>query len=237
MDADTEAPCQAQLLGMLEDASSMAAVARRASHGRLTAAGLLHLSPLLTPGLHVTTGLGRAERWRELPSAALEEVLRVARTAAQVTVLDLGAGAEEPPPGLDAWGAPPRHGATRTALAEADVVLVVGSADPVGVRRLIDALATLEEQALAPDAQILPVVTKVRASAAGPHPGQAVLQALDELAEVSEAVLVPDDRAALDACLLQGRLLSELAENSPARAPVADLARWLLPAVEAPVAA
>lgn len=229
IDLDTEAPSLAQTLGMLEDSSSIAAVARRASHGRLTPTGLRTMSPRLRPGLHVATGLSRADRWRELSTAALAELWPAARRAAQVTIVDVGAGAEEPPPGLDAWGAPPRHGATRSALADADVVLVAGSADAVGVRRLVDALAQLREESLAPRAQVIPVLTKVRASAAGPNPAQACLAALDRYVKIDEAIVVPDDRAAFDECLLLGRTLLEAAPRSPAREPLTALARWLVP--------
>lgn len=237
IDGDTEAPCLAQVLGLLEESSALAALARRASHGRLNSAGLLRTSAPIQPGLHVASGLSRADRWREVPASALQEVLRIARSAAQLTVLDLGAGAEEPPPGLDAWGAPPRHGVTRAALAEADVVLVVGAADPVGVRRLVGALTTLRDQSLAPAAQVFPVVTKLRASAVGADPAQSVLAVLDAYADVSQAIVIPDDRAAFDECLLRGRLLAEVAPKSAARTPLVEFARWLLPAPGAPVAA
>lgn len=229
IDADTEAPSVAQALAVLDDASAVAALARRAAHGRLTPAALRRLSPLLRPGLHVATGLSRADRWRELPAAAMDEVWAVARRAAGVTVVDVGAGAEEPPPGLDGWGAPARHGVTLSALAAADTVLVVGAADPVGIRRLVLALTELRERDLAPRAEVIPVVTRVRASVAGADAGRSVLGVLARYADVAGAVLVPDDRPAADRCLLEGRTLAECAPASAARAPIAALAAALLP--------
>ena len=228
VDADTEAPSVTQALAVLDDASSVAALARRAAQGRLTPTAVRHLSPLLRPGLHVATGLSRPDRWRELPAAAMEDVWALARAAARVTVVDVGAGAEDPPPGLDGWGAPARHAVTLGALAAADTVLVVGAADPVGVRRLVLALTELRERDLAPGAEVIPVVTRVRASVAGADAERAVLAALARYADESAAILVPDDRPAADRCLLEGRTLAEAAPKSPARAPLAALAAALL---------
>ncbi len=228
VDADTEAPSVAQALAVLDDASSVAALARRAAHGRLTPTGVRHLSPVLRPGLHVATGLSRPDRWRELPAAAMDDVWVQARRAARVTVVDVGPGAEEPPPGLEGWGAPVRHGVTLSALAAADTVLVVGAADPIGIRRLVQALTELRERELAPDAAVVPVVTRVRASVTGAEPERAVLGALARYADVAEATLVPDDRPGTDRCLLEGRTLAEVVPRSPARAAIAALAAMLL---------
>jgi hypothetical protein len=51
-----------------------------------------------------------------------------------------------------------------------------------------------------------------------------VRDALARYAGISDPVLVPDDRAALDAALLAGRTLTEAAPASPARLALARLA-------------
>ncbi|WP_418606036.1 DEAD/DEAH box helicase [Georgenia sp. SUBG003] len=142
VDADTEAPSVTQVLGILDDASAVAAVARQALNGRLDPTVLRRLCPVVDGNLHVMTGLTRADRWRELPAAALEVVWDVARASAPWTVVDTGATLDGDPDG--AYG-PRRHAATASALAAADVVVVVGAGEPVGMRRLVMALGELSD--------------------------------------------------------------------------------------------
>jgi Flp pilus assembly CpaE family ATPase len=54
-----------------------------------------------------------------------------------------------------------------------------------------------------------------------------VAEALRRFAGVEEVHLVPDDRAAVDAALLAGRVLREVAPTSPAREALQDLAAEL----------
>ncbi|MDD9206080.1 hypothetical protein PU560_06290 [Georgenia sp. 10Sc9-8] len=219
VDADTEAPAITQTLGLLEESSGIAAAARLAAHGRLDRATLSRLCPRLDAdgGLRVLTGLTRPDRWRELPAAALDVVWEHARALAPWTVVDLAAGAED-----DATGFGPapqrRHQATLSALAAADVVVVVGAAEPVGMRRLVLALGELRERRLChPEARRVVVVTRVRAAAVGPAPHRAVRDTLARYGGVEDAVLVADDRPAADRALLAGATLMQTAPASPAR--------------------
>lgn len=225
VDADTEAPSAAQVLGVLDDASGVAAAARRAAHGRLDVATLQRLSLEVEGGLRILTGLTRAERWTELPAPALEVVWDRARQVHAWTVVDVGPTLDEDPDPSDTL-APRRHQATASALAHADVIVVVGAAEPVGIRRLVMALTTLEED-VAPDAEVLVVVNRVRAGAAGPAPHRAVLEALARFAGTTDPLLVPDDRPAHDRAVLAGETLARVAPGSPARLALADLAHRL----------
>ena len=118
--------------------------------------------------------------------------------------------------------APRRNAATLSALEAADVVLVVGAGDPVGIQRLVRGLGELTDLGLGSTRFVL--VNRVRASVAGPHPGEAVGQALARYAGVTDAHLVPDDRPALDTALLEARTLREAAPGSPARRALAGVA-------------
>lgn len=225
VDADTEAPSVTQVLGILDDASAVAAVARQALNGRLDPAVLRRLCPVVDRNIHVMTGLTRADRWRELPSAALEVVWDVARASAAWTVVDTGATLDGDPDGT--YG-PRRHQATASALAAADVVVVVGAGEPVGMRRLVMALGELADaELLGPGTSRTVVVNRVRASAAGPSPSRSVHEALARFAGVGDAVIVPDDRPALDRAVLQGRTLTQVAPASPARRAIQELAHRL----------
>ena len=84
--------------------------------------------------LTVVTGLPRADRWVEVRRGVVEHLLEVAAAHGDV-VVDTGFSLEADPAGE--FGArPPRNQLTLAALAEADEVVVVGSADPVGLSRL-----------------------------------------------------------------------------------------------------
>ena len=222
VDADTEAPSVTQVLGVLDETAGIAAAARLAGDGRLDAGTLRGMTRRLGERLQLLTGLTRADRWRELPAASLDVVWDRARETAAWVVVDVGAGIDEPVGGL---GAPRRHQASLSALAAADVVVVVGAAEPVGMHRLVTALQELgDAQVCAPHASRVVVVNRVRGSAAGANPEQAVVESLARFAGVSDPLLVPDDRAALDRAVLQGATLAEVAPGSRARAAVQELA-------------
>jgi Flp pilus assembly CpaE family ATPase len=93
---------------------------------------------------------------------------------------------------------------------------------------LVMALGELADaDVLAPGARRMVVVNRVRASAAGPSPAQSVHEALARFAGVADALIVPDDRPALDRAVLQGRTLTQVAPTSPARRAVEQLAQRL----------
>lgn len=233
VDADTYGGTVAQSLGMLDEAPGIAAAARAGGTGRLDAAGLAALTPMLDSGLRVLTGMSRASRWPELPAASLAAVWSAARDLAAWTVVDCGFSLEEDEALSYDTRAPRRNAATLSALAEADVVVVVGAGDPVGMQRLVRGLTELGELGLR--AQRAVVVNRVRASASGPHPRDAVREALRRYAGV-EARVVVDDQAACDGALLRASTLAEHAPTSPVRRAIAGLAVDLL-SVRAPAGA
>ena len=97
------------------------------------------------PDLRVLTGIARAERWPELRPAGLSAVYTVARELAELTVIDCGFGLEQDEELSYDTAAPRRNGSTLVSLADADHVIAVGSADPVGLQRLVRGLAELAE--------------------------------------------------------------------------------------------
>lgn len=215
VDADTYGGCQAQLLGLLDEAPGLAAAARAAGQGALDVVALARFAPFVAPDLRLLSGIARADRWPELPAPALDAVWLVARSLAAVTVVDCGFCVEQDEVLSYDTRAPRRNGATLGALAAADEVVVVGAADPVGVHRLVRALTDLAELGVTAPRHV--VVNRVRASVAGPNPGRAVARALERYAGVTDAVLVPEDAVSLDAALLEARTLREIAPGSPVR--------------------
>lgn len=225
-DADTYGPSIAQTLALLDESAGLAAAVRAANQGVLDLQRLAVLAPQAQPGLRVLTGIPRPARWPELRPSGLQVVWRVARSLASWTIVDCGFGLEsDEEVSFDVAG-PRRNGATLCTLAEADHVLVVGSADPIGLHRLVRGLQDLRE-VLPPGTSRRVVLTRVRESSVGSPAPRKVAEALARYAGVHDAVLVPDDRAACDAAMLAGRSLAEVAPQSPARRALAQLAAQL----------
>jgi MinD-like ATPase involved in chromosome partitioning or flagellar assembly len=224
VDADTYGGTVAQVVGLLDEAPGIAAAARAAGQGTLDAAALARLTPVVAPDLRVLTGISRADRWPELPGSSLDVVWEAARGLAGWVVVDCGFCLEQDEALSYDTHAPRRNAATLSALEAADVVVVVGGADAVGIQRLVRGLGELGESGAAAVAERVVVVNRVRASAAGRHPERAVTEALARYAGVVDPRLVPDDRDAVDGALLQGATLREAAPGSPVRTAIAQLA-------------
>ncbi len=221
VDADTYGACVAQALSLLDEAPGLAAAARAAEHGTLDLPTLARLSPEVCRGMRVITGIPRADRWPEIRPPALERVLELSRLLAQVVVVDCGFCLESDEELSYDTAAPRRNAATLTTLDLADEVLAIGSCDPVGLQRLVRGL-----QELGAVTPLRPrvVVNRVRAGTVGARPERRVADALERFAGVGDVVFVPDDPAALDAAVREGRSLAECAPSSPVRAAVRALA-------------
>ncbi|AYY12075.1 chromosome partitioning protein [Actinobacteria bacterium YIM 96077] len=225
-DADTYGASIAQVLGLLDEAPGLAGAARLANDGALDAISLARHARWVAPALHVLTGIPRAVRWPELRPAALETVYDEMRSVAATTVVDCGFCVEEDEALRFDTAAPQRNGATLATLQAADVVVVVGAGDPVGLARLVRGLSDLGEAV--PEAVLTVVVNRVRGSVAGPDPTSQIGDALQRYAGIRNPVYVPDDPDALDAALAGGLSLAEAAPASGARQSIQALSRTLL---------
>jgi Flp pilus assembly CpaE family ATPase len=181
----------------------------------------------------VLTGISRTSRWPELSADRVRETLRVCREEADVVLVDVGFNLEADEEIVTDLFAPRRNAATLTALAEADVVVAVGAADPVGLARFLRGHAELIQ--LVPADRVHGVVTRVRSSAVGASPSSQIASALLRFGGIVEATLVPSDSAAFDAALLTARTLQEAAPRSPALAALRELADGVLPPAPAPI--
>ena len=225
VDADSYGASVAAVLGLLDEAAGLAQVCRLADQGVLDGPALLRIAaPVATRAgsFRVLTGITRADRWTELRAAALSLVYERARQVAEVTVIDAGFCLEADEELSFDSVAPRRNAATLCSLQHADTIYAVGAADPVGVPRLVRALAELE--AAVPQASLRVVLNKVRASAVGRTPER---QLRDAWARYGPAVplagFLPADPAACDAALLTGSLLLECAPDSALRKAIAHL--------------
>jgi Flp pilus assembly CpaE family ATPase len=221
VDADTYGGCVAQSLSLLDEAPGLAAATRSADQGSLDLAVLARLAPEVCTGLRVLTGIPKAERWPELGAAPLEHVLTLTRRLVRFTVIDCGFSLEDDEELSYDTLAPRRNAATLTSLSVADRVVAVGSADPIGLQRLVRGLQELGTVA-SPEPTV--VVNKVRASAVGPRPERRIREALTRFAGIDDLRFIPDEPATLDDALLTGRLLAESAPDSAVRRSLLALA-------------
>jgi MinD-like ATPase involved in chromosome partitioning or flagellar assembly len=227
VDADTHAASVASHLGVLDEAAGVVVAARAGVEGRLGPAVLDRTAPVALPRVRLLTGITRSARWPELRPAGFEAVLRAARRAADVVVVDVGAPLDRDEDTVVDVSAPRRNAATLMAVDECDVLLAVGAADPVGLQRLVRSLQELDAAGLPGAPAPTVVVNKVRASAVGPDPARRVRQALERFAGVADPVLLPWDPAGADAALLAGRTLGEASPSSPLRLALGGLAASL----------
>jgi Flp pilus assembly CpaE family ATPase len=153
-------------------------------------------------------------------------VLGAARELADYTVVDCGFCLEtDEELSFDSL-APRRNGATLAVLDDADTVLVVGAADPIGMQRLVRGLAELRDAEVS--APIWVVLNKVRRGVVAGDPASELTAALERFAGRTPAALLPLDQEAVDAALAAGRLLGESRPSSPLRQAVAELAAALV---------
>ena len=209
VDADGYGGAVAQHLGVLDEVSGILSAVRLANAGRLDVAQLAAVARAVGPRLRVLTGLPRAERWVEVRDPAFDAVLEASRRLCAYVVLDLGFNLEQE---AQAYGstAPQRNHMTLAGLEQADEVLVVGSADPVGLSRLARGLVELPD--LAPATTTRVVVNRVRPSLGW---GEQEMRAMVEgFLTPASTHFLPDDPGATDRALMAGRPLVEVGDTA-----------------------
>jgi MinD-like ATPase involved in chromosome partitioning or flagellar assembly len=228
VDADPYGGAVAQQLGILDEVSGLLSAARLASSGSL-AARFGSVQRAVNEHLSIVTGLPRPDRWVEVRAGAVEHLLEVAAAHGDV-VVDTGFGIESDPSG-DFGSRPARNQMTLAALAQADEVLVVGSADPGGLSRLARGLVELGE--VVGSARVRVVVNRMRTSLGW---GEKDIAGMVEGFMRLEGVhFLPDDRPTVDRALVGGRTFVETGDSPIGRA-VALMVDAVAPATKLPPA-
>jgi MinD-like ATPase involved in chromosome partitioning or flagellar assembly len=222
VDADVYGGTVAAVLGLLDESPGLAAACRQASAQRIDAGALAALCWQLGPQLRVLTGIPLASRWTELRPPAIASVFGAARALADFTVVDCGFCLETDEELSFDTLAPRRNGATLAVLDDADLIVVVGAADPIGMQRLVRGLAELRDAEVA--APVWVVLNRVRPGVVPGNADTELRAALERFAGRSPAALLPADPRSVDAALVAGRLLSESSPSSPLRQAVTELA-------------
>ena len=225
VDADTYGASVAAVLGLLDESAGLAQACRLADKGVLDPEALLRIATPVATKLgtfRVLTGITRADRWTELRAAALSLVLERARDVADVVVVDTGFCLEADEELSFDTMAPRRNAATLRCLELADTIFAIGSADPVGVPRLVRGLSELE--LAVPQATPIVVMNKVRAGAVGRGPERQLRDAWERYGPTAGIhAFLPADASAADSALLAGSLLLESCPDSKLRAAIARL--------------
>ncbi len=211
VDADPHGASVGQQLGIVDGVSGLLAAARLTVSGQLEER-FASVQRGIDPHLSVVTGLPRPDRWVELRSGAVQHLLETARRNAHV-VVDTGFSLEDDP-AHDFGTRPPRNQLTLATLEVADEVVVVGSADPVGLSRLVRGLAELRE--LIPATPLRVVVNRMRPSLGWSEKDVAGM--VGGFARLSGLHFLPDDQATVDRALVAGRTLPELGDSLISRA-------------------
>ncbi|MGI8578709.1 MAG: AAA family ATPase [Nocardioidaceae bacterium] len=220
VDADVYGGSCAQMLGLLDESSGLLAAVRLANAGRLTTDLLAAQARQITPAMRVLTGIPSADRWPELRTGLLRNVLDVARSCCGFTVVDCGFSIEADEEISYDTAAPRRNGATLAVLDLADEVVVVGGADPVGLGRLVRALNELS--VAAPRGSRHVVVNRMRGSLGWST--DEIADVLARTAQVDGVTFLPDDQAACDKSAVLGRALTECAPESKLTKALRELA-------------
>lgn len=226
VDADTLGAAVAPTLGMLDEAPGFAAACRLAAADALDHAELERVAQHVRArrgGFRVLTGIARPSRWPELSADRVEAVLRACRTWVDDVVVDTGFCLEQDEEISSDLLAPRRHAATLASLREADAVLHVGSADPVGIARLLRARPDALEAA--EDARSTVVMNRLRTAAVGLGARGQVARTLARFGAVDDPAFIPYDRAAFDTAVLEGSTLQDAAPRSSAASAIGQLVR------------
>ncbi|MDQ3615978.1 MAG: hypothetical protein M3393_05025 [Actinomycetota bacterium] len=219
VDVDGYGGSVAQHLGVLDEMSGLLGAARLANGGQLDHVRLVSLARQVDPQLRVLTGLPRSDRWSEVRDSAFAQVLETARNMGSHLVLDLGFSLEQDAHVPFGSMTPQRNAMTLAALDYADEVVVVGSADPVGLARLARGLVELMETA--PGHPLRVVVNRSRPSLGwGEQEIRAMILGFVTSASVH---FLPYDRIAADRALVSGKSLVAIGDSSLRRS-LAELA-------------
>ena len=207
VDLDPYGGAVAQQLGILDEVSGLLSASRLAGSGQLDDR-FASICRGVGDHLAVVTGLPRADRWREVRAAHVDLLLEGARGLGQV-VVDTGFCLEDDA-GSDFGGRPGRNALTLAALEQADEVVVVGAADPVGLARLARALVELRARETGVPVRV--VVNRMRGSIGWSE--KEIAGMVEGFSRVAGLHFLPEDQPALDRALVSGRPLADVGDSS-----------------------
>jgi MinD-like ATPase involved in chromosome partitioning or flagellar assembly len=220
MDADTDAPAIASVLGVMTDEPGLARAARAALEARDDVHVLHRAVSRLGVNLSLLSGAAGGAAADVLRPSAIERVVTVAAAHHDHVVVDTASWrAGDMQLGGTGAGQP-----LRTLMGLADSLLIVGSADPIGLVRLLGLLTATQHEA--PQACHFLVLNKARGTALGGAESE-ITEMLGQHVPLPETLVLPDDRIAADNAMLRGQPLVTVAPKSKAAQGISCLATLL----------
>lgn len=205
VDVDPQAGSVAQTLGVLDEVSGLLAAARLANTGGLDSEAFARCRRRINDQLDVLTGLPRADRWMEIRPGAIARIIDLSRRVGDV-VIDSGFSLEDD---TDLARASGRNQATIDAIANADRIVLVGSAEPVGLSRLTRSLVSVNDSTSLP---VHVVVNRMRDSLGWRQ--RDIQDLILTYTEPASIDFVPLDLNNVDKSLVSGQSLVELGNSS-----------------------
>jgi MinD-like ATPase involved in chromosome partitioning or flagellar assembly len=209
IDADPHGGAVAQHLGVLDEVSGLLAAARLVNSGSLDAEGFARCRRVVAERLEVLTGLPRPDRWVEARPGVLDAVLERAAEVGDV-VVDTGFSLEDD---ADLGRPLSRNQLTLDAVATADQVVVVGSAEPTGLARLARTLVEIRDCTQAP---VTVVVNRMRDSLGWSR--RDIVGMVEGYIRAAGVLFLPEDRPTTDKALVTGKSVAELGDSALRRA-------------------
>lgn len=198
VDADAHAPSLAHMLGFDAPESGLLSASILRNQGELSSPHLDDQRIQVEEHFNLLSGLTRADRWRSLHPAAINEVLRELRKLGDV-IVDLSDGLSDDDPSQLTFVPTPQD-INRDILDQADQFIAVARADAVGLTRLAHTLFDAEENGLQP--QLL-VINKARRAGTGGSIERPIDSVLASIAPDIPRVIIEDatevDQATLNA--------------------------------------
>jgi len=207
VDGDAWGASLAQCTGVAEGPSVTRAVHLAAEGWPEPLTACLHAT---ASGVCVLPGLPRPDLWSEVRERPWRALLDAARALADLVVVDVAAAFEEDEE--LSFDRPPfrRNLMTRVALEEADDIIAVAAADPIGVRRLIFAHRDLVDAIPAAPSRTRVVLNRVPTDSAR---SRELVHELDRWAGLRPVALLPVEPA-LERAVWEGRPLHQVAPRS-----------------------
>ena len=205
IDADPHGGAVAQHLGVLDEVSGLLAAARLVNAGSLDAESFARCRRVVTDRFEVLTGLPRPDRWVEARPGVLDAVLDRAAEVGDV-VVDTGFSLEDD---ADLGRPLSRNQLTLDAVAAADQVVVVGSAEPTGLARLARTLVEIRDSTTAP---VTVVVNRMRDSLGWGR--RDIVGMVEGYVRPTGVHFLPEDRSTTDKALVAGKSVVELGDSA-----------------------
>ncbi len=209
VDADPHGGAVAQHLGVLDEVSGLLAAARLVNAGQLDDESFARCRRVVATDFEVLTGLPRPDRWVEARPGVLDAVLEAAAVVGDV-VVDTGFSLEDD---ADLGRPLSRNQLTLEAVAAADRVVVVGSAEPTGLARLARTLVGLRDSTSAP---VTVVVNRMRDSLGWSR--RDIVGMVEGYIRADGVHFLPEDRPITDRALVAGKSVVELGDSPLRRA-------------------